>query len=91
MINDIIELRNTGNDGSDISINLINNGVPFQLEGFGPGANLNYIEIDGDNNICRYDVEASSFLKIQNGKILESECRGKLTLKGIQDQRVIIV
>ena len=79
MINDIIELRNTGNDGVDITINLINNGTTSQFEGFGLYANLNFIAIDGDYNQCRHNVEASSFLKIQNGKIVESQCRGKRT------------
>ena len=79
MINDIIELRNTGNDGVDITINLINNGTTSQLEGFGLYANLNWIAIDGNHNECSHDVEASRFLKIQNGEIVESVCRGKLS------------
>ena len=79
LMNDIIELQSTGTNGADISINLINNGVASQLNGFGLDANLNFIEIDGDLARCNQDIESARFLKINNGKILKSQCIGELT------------
>ena len=79
MANDIIELRSTGNDGADISINLINNGMKTELVGFGLNADLNFVEIDGDYSFCYSNNESASFIKIQNGQILKSKCLGKST------------
>ena len=78
--NDIIELKNTGNDGADISINLINDGVITPLEGFGSNSNLAIITIDGNQNACESNHESAPFIRIRNGKILESKCVGKLII-----------
>ena len=77
MENDIIELRKTGDDGADITINLIYNGVSTPLEGFGSNKNLNMITIDGNQHTCAIDKEIAPFIRIRNGKILESKCVGK--------------
>jgi len=76
---DIIELRSTGKDGREISINLIDEGVTKQLL-FGLNADKPWIYIDGNQIQCtsdgREDEESTNVLKIQNGIIIESACIG---------------
>ena len=88
--NDIIELRNGGNDGVRISINLISKGVKTQLL-FGKNENSIWVALDKDNDRCksaeemeaegmgagRLDGEISSFIKIRNGEVIQSACVGK--------------
>ena len=74
--NDIFELRHSGgNNGVTISVNLIYQGETSQLL-FGLQADLTWIKIDGDGLKCKKDVEAAYTLRVQNGKIIESECIG---------------
>ena len=72
---DIIELRNGGNDGVRISIELITNGISTQLF-FGQNADLTSVVIDGNNNECGEQTEILSAVKIHDGRIIESECIG---------------
>ena len=77
--NDIIELRNGGNNGVRISINLISKGVKTQLL-FGKNENLIWVALDRrneDNDSCKSDGEISSFIKIRNGEVIQSACVGK--------------
>ena len=71
--NDIIELRNGGNHGLTISVNLINGRLNTQLL-FGKNADMTKLRIDGDHNGCREDYEKSSNIKIKNGIIIKSAC-----------------
>ena len=73
--NDIIELRNGGNHGLTVSVNLINGRLNTQLL-FGKNADMTKLRIDGDHNGCREDYEKSSNIKIQNGIIIKSACVG---------------
>ena len=75
---DIIELRNGGNDGVRISLELIYNGMSTQLF-FGENADLTSVVIDENNNECRKQREITSKIKILDGKIIESECTGAFT------------
>ena len=77
-IRDIIELRNGGNDGVRISLELIYNGMSTQLF-FGENADLTSVVIDENNNECRKQREITSKIKILDGKIIESECTGAFT------------
>ena len=74
---DIIELRSTGNDGREISINLIDREGTKQLF-FGPNADEPWIYIDGNLNQCTSDgtekEESTNVLKIQNGIVIQSPC-----------------
>ena len=70
---DIIELRGTGNNGREISINLIDEGVTTQLL-FGPNADKPWIYIDDNQIECTSDEESTNVLKIQNGVIIQSAC-----------------
>ena len=73
--NDIIELRNGGNHGLTISVNLIIGRVNTQLL-FGKDADMTWLKIDGDHNGCREDYEKAGLIKIQNGIIAKSACVG---------------
>jgi len=86
--NDIIELHNGGNDGVEISVNLIFNGMTTQLL-FGPNAESTRTAIDGNGFRCKSAEEMKSeglgddslseisqFIRIQNGKIIQSACTG---------------
>ena len=77
MQNDIIELRNGGNHGLTISVNLINGRVNTQLL-FGKDADMTCLKIDGDHNGCweDYRYEKAGAIKIQNGIITKSACVG---------------
>ena len=77
--NDIIELRNGGTDGVRISLGLIYGGISTQLF-FGPNADLSSVVIDENDNECIAKNEVTSKIRIQDGKIIESECLGNLTL-----------
>ena len=92
--NDIIELQYGGTDAVQISINLINEGVTTQLL-FGPNAKSTWIAIDGNGFRCNlaedmelesagvvHVGEVSQFIRIQNGKIIQSACTGKLMNHG---------
>ena len=75
---DIIELRHTGNDGVSISVNLIEAGNTRPLK-FGKNQNLEVLRIDSAAKssmgwVCTENVESTGSLKIQNGKIIQSEC-----------------
>ena len=76
---DIIELRNGGNDGVQISIELITNGIKTQLF-FGENADLTSVIIDGNNTECGEQIEKTSAIKINDGAIIESECIGLFIL-----------
>ena len=81
--NDIIELRYNGcNDAVTFHVNLINEGVSTKLL-FGLNADIDWIALDSDYNwgaygddglYCIAHAEAAHAIKIQNGKIIESEC-----------------
>ena len=75
---DIIELRHGGHDGVSISVNLIEAGNTTPLK-FGKNQDLDVLRIDSAATssmgwICKETVESTGILKIQNGKIIESEC-----------------
>ena len=74
---DIIELRGTGNNGREISINLIDGGMTKQLF-FGQNADEPWIYIDSNLIQCTSDgpedEESTNVLKIQNGIIIQSAC-----------------
>ena len=72
---DIIELRNGGIDGVRISLKLIHNGISTQLF-FGRNADLASVVIDENNNACGEQNEITSAIRINDGRIIESECRG---------------
>ena len=77
---DIIELRSTGNNGREISINLIDGEGTKQLL-FGPNADEPWIYIDGNLKQCTSDgtedEESTNVLKIQNGNVIQSSCIGR--------------
>ena len=75
---DIIELRNGGKNGVRVSLKLINNGKDTQLF-FGQNADLTSVVIDGNNNQCSDQREITSAIRIHDGRILESECKGTFT------------
>ena len=75
---DIIELRNGGLNGVRVSLKLIHNEVTSQLF-FGQNADLNSVVIDGNNNQCSEQREITSAIRIHDGRIIESECKGSLT------------
>jgi len=75
---DIIELRHTGGDQVAISVNLIEQGNIQQLK-FGENQDLEILRIDSSDKSsggwdCNPTAEATGSLKIQNGKIIQSEC-----------------
>ena len=72
---DIYELRNGGKNGVRISLQLIKNGISTQLF-FGKNADLTSVVIDGNNNKCREDNEVTTGIRIHDGKIIESKCKG---------------
>ena len=74
---DIIELRNGGTDGVRISLKLVYNGTSTRLF-FGQNADLTEVVIDGDNNKCSEKNEVTSAIRIHDGKIIESACKGSL-------------
>ena len=85
--NDIIELRHTGNDAIAIKMNIIEAGKKTPLK-FGKDKNIDKFYIDGPAKSsggwrCTETVEATGSIKIQNGKIIQSECilDGKFILK----------
>ena len=75
---DIIELLNGGKDGVRISLKLINNGISSQFF-FGQNADLTSVVIDGNNNACSEHNEITSAIRIHDGRIIESECKGSFT------------
>ena len=75
---DIIELRNGGKNGVQISVKLINIGTSSQLS-FGQNADLTTVKIDGNNNVCSDQKEITSAIRIHVGRIIESECIGSFT------------
>ena len=75
---DIIELRNGGQNGVRISLKQINSGNSTQFF-FGENDDLTSVVIDGNNNHCSEQNEITSSIIIQNGRIIESECKGKFT------------
>ena len=77
---DTIELQNGGIDGVRISLNEINNGRSTQLL-FGQNADLTSVVIDGNNKKCSEQNEITPAIKINDGKIIESECIGSFILK----------
>ena len=87
--NDIIELQYRGADAVQISINLINEDVTTQLL-FGPKAKSTWTAIGKFGIRCKSAEEmrlestgvvrvgeVSRFIRIQNGKIIQSACTGK--------------
>ena len=85
--NDIFEIRHaSGNDGASIHVSIVDEGTRTDLL-FGPNADLDSITMDSswvwaavahipgrDGNYCLEGSEAASFIKFQNGAIIESEC-----------------
>ena len=72
---DLIELRNTGEDGVRISLTLFNNGTSTHLF-FGQNADLTSVVIDGNNNQCSEQNEITPNIRIRDGRIIESACEG---------------
>ena len=75
---DIIELRNGGQDGVRISLELIHNGISTQLF-FGENADLTSVVIDENNNACGEQDEITSSIRIYDGRIIDSACIGSFT------------
>ena len=75
---DLIELRNGGINGVRISLKLINNGTSTQLF-FGQNADLTSVVIDGNNNQCSEQNEITPSIRIRDGRITESACKGLFT------------
>ena len=75
---DIIELLNGGKDGVRISLKLIYDGISSQLF-FGQNADLTSVVIDGNNNECSEHREITTAIRIHDGRIIESECKGSFT------------
>ena len=73
MENDILELRKSGDDGVEISVNLIKNGDITRLH-FGQHNDLDLIEIDSGSEDCEETFEEANAIKIQNGVIIQSPC-----------------
>ena len=74
---DTIELRNSGDvDGMKIQVNLIINQKSKKLY-FGSTDQLDTISIVNKFFECNENEEKAFSIKIQNGTIKESECRGK--------------
>ena len=73
METDILELRKSGDDGVEISVNLINNGDITRLH-FGQNADLDLIEIDSGSVDCGETYEEANAIKIQNGVVIQSPC-----------------
>ena len=71
--NDILELRRGGDDGVEISVNLVNNGIISKLQ-FGRNADLDIVEIDTSQDICGESFESANAVRIQNGVIIKSAC-----------------
>ena len=74
--NDIIELRNGGNDRVAFQVNLIDAGVRTQLR-FAKNADRTTIHMAGDEDWCYEKWESTPAIKIQDGKIIESACISK--------------
>ena len=78
LANDIFELRHSGgNDGVSMTVNLLLNGFITKLH-FGLEADLPSIFLDSNDLKCKKQIEATRFIKIQNNKIIRSECFGSL-------------
>ena len=76
--NDVFELRHSGgNDAVTMSVNLLLNGFITILH-FGLEADLPSIALDSDHLGCGKNSEVTHFIKIQNNKIMRSECVGSL-------------
>ena len=75
---DIIELRNGGINGVRVSVKLINKGISSQLF-FGQNADLTWVIIDGNGNQCSEQKEITSAIKILDGRIIKSQCKGSFT------------
>ena len=74
--NDIIELRNGGNDRVAFQVNLVHAGVRTQLR-FAKNADQTTVHMSGNEDWC-YDLwESTPAIKIQDGKIIESACISK--------------
>ena len=71
--NDILELRRGGDDGVEISVNLVNNGIISKLR-FGRNADLDLVEIDSGHDKCGKSFESANAIRIQNGVIIKSAC-----------------
>ena len=76
---DIIELRSGGTDGVSISVKLNYDGMSTQLL-FGKNADLTTVILNRNGNKCSQPYEITSAIKIHDGRITESECRGTFTL-----------
>ena len=76
MKNDIFELRNGGTDGVKISVILSHGGMTTQLM-FGSNEDLTEILIDGNLMNCASSWEHTPSIKIQNGNIVRSACKGE--------------
>ena len=72
--NDILELKRGGDDGVEISVNLVNNGIISKLQ-FGRNADLDLIEIDSSHDACGESFESANAIRIQNGVIIKSACQ----------------
>ena len=72
---DMIELRNGGENGFQISLNIINNEKSTPLR-FGPNADLTSVFLDVNNNRCSEQIEITSAITIHDGRIIKSECIG---------------
>ena len=72
---DMIELRNGGESGVQISLNIINNEISTPLF-FGQNADLTSVLIDRNNNECSEKNEITSAITIHDGRIIKSECKG---------------
>ena len=73
--NDIIELRIGGANDVRIRVNLINNGVTTKLR-FGHEEETTYININANLVFCASYSEDTPAIRIQNGKIIQSACKG---------------
>ena len=71
--NDILELRRGGDDGVEISVNLVDNGIISKLQ-FGRNADLDIVEIDTSQDVCGESFESANAIRIQNGVIIKSAC-----------------
>ena len=76
MKNDIFELRNGGTDRVKISVILNHGGMTTQLM-FGSNEDLTQIWIDGNKMNCASSWETTPSIKIQNGNIVRSACKGE--------------
>ena len=81
--NDIFELRNGGADAVKISVILTRGGMTTQLM-FGLNEDLTEIWINGNLMNCGGGYETTPSIKIQNGIIVRSACKGEFLNYEIQ-------